>query len=105
MFIPARVISCYIKIQSFGYVSCLKVENFFKGRPGVRTSDGSDGRFPRALVQLALRLLIRPIHMRREEFIAGGGVYNLVYPRQTEGVFRIVFVKIGVINAHSLFFF
>ena len=39
-----------------------------------------------------------------EEFIAGGGVYNLVYPRQTEGVFRAVFVKISVNNAHSPFF-
>ena len=39
-----------------------------------------------------------------EQFAAGGGVYNLVYPRQTEGVFRAVFVKISVINAHSPFF-
>ena len=36
-----------------------------------------------------------------EQFTAGGGVYNLVYPRQTEGVLRVVFVKISVINAHS----
>ena len=39
-----------------------------------------------------------------EQFVAGGGVYNLVYPRQTEGVFRVVFVKISVINAHPPFF-
>ena len=39
-----------------------------------------------------------------EEFTADGGVYNLIYPRQTEGVFRAVFVKISVINTHSLFF-
>ena len=39
-----------------------------------------------------------------EEFTAGGGVYNLVYPRQTEGVFRAVFVEISVINVHSPFF-
>ena len=39
-----------------------------------------------------------------EQFIAGGGVYNLFYPRQTEGVLRVVFVKISVINAHSPFF-
>ena len=38
-----------------------------------------------------------------EEFVAGGGVDNLVYPRQTEGV-RAVFVEISVINAHSPFF-
>ena len=36
-----------------------------------------------------------------EEFAAGGGVYNLVYLRQTEGAFRAVFVEISVINAHS----
>ena len=39
-----------------------------------------------------------------EQFIAGGGVYNLIYPRQTEGVFRTVFVKISVINTYSPFF-
>ena len=39
-----------------------------------------------------------------EQFVANSGVYNLVYPRQTEGVFRAVFVEIGVINAHSPFF-
>ena len=39
-----------------------------------------------------------------EEFIAGGGVYNLIYLRQTEEVFRAMFVEIGVINAHSSFF-
>ena len=38
-----------------------------------------------------------------EQFAAGGGVCNLIYPRQTEGVFRAVFVKISVINAHSPF--
>ena len=39
-----------------------------------------------------------------EQFAASGGVYNLVYLRQTEGVFRAVFVEIGVINAYSPFF-
>ena len=39
-----------------------------------------------------------------EELTAGGGVYNLIYPRQTKGVFRAVFVEISVINAHSPFF-
>ena len=39
-----------------------------------------------------------------EQFAASSGVYNLVYLRQTEGVLRIVFVKISVINAHSPFF-
>ena len=39
-----------------------------------------------------------------EQFAADGGVYNLIYTRQTEGVFRAVFVKISVINTHSPFF-
>ena len=39
-----------------------------------------------------------------EQFASGGGVYNLVYLRQIEGVFRAVFIEIGVINAHSPFF-
>ena len=39
-----------------------------------------------------------------EQFTVGGGVYNLIYLRQTEGVFRVVFVEISVINAHSPFF-
>ena len=39
-----------------------------------------------------------------EEFIADGGVYNLIYLRQIEGVFRLVFVEISVIKEHSSFF-
>jgi hypothetical protein len=39
-----------------------------------------------------------------EQFVVSGGVYNLIYQRQTEGVFREVFVKISVINTHSPFF-
>ena len=39
-----------------------------------------------------------------EQFAVDGGVYTLVYLRQTEGVFRAVFVEIGIINAHSPFF-
>ena len=39
-----------------------------------------------------------------EQFVAGGGVYNLIYLRQTKGVFRAVFVKISVINTHFPFF-
>ena len=39
-----------------------------------------------------------------EEFTAGSRVYNLVYPRQAEGVFRAVFVEISIINTHSPFF-
>ena len=39
-----------------------------------------------------------------EQFAASSGVYNLVYPRQAERVFRAVFVKISIINTHSPFF-
>ena len=39
-----------------------------------------------------------------EQFTSSGGVYNLVYLRQAEGVFRAVFVKISIINTHSPFF-
>ena len=49
-------------------------------------------------------MIARVIVKEGEQFIAGGGVYNLVYLRQTEGVFRAVFVEISVINAHSPFF-
>ena len=38
------------------------------------------------------------------QFTTGGGVYNLIYSSQTKGVFRAVFVEIGVINAHFPFF-
>ena len=39
-----------------------------------------------------------------EQLEVGSGIYNLVYPRQAEGVFRAVFVKISIINTHSPFF-
>ena len=39
-----------------------------------------------------------------EQFAAGGGVYSLIYLRQTKGFFKAVFVKISVINAYSPFF-
>ena len=41
---------------------------------------------------------------KRKEFAAGDRIYNLVNTRQAEGVLRVVFVEIGVINSHSLFF-
>ena len=49
-------------------------------------------------------MIARVIVKEGEQFIAGGGIYNLVYPRQTKGVFRAMFVKISVINARSPFF-
>jgi hypothetical protein len=39
----------------------------------------------------------------REKFTSSHRVDHLVDTRETEGVLRIVFVKIGVINAHSPF--
>ena len=49
-------------------------------------------------------MIVRVTIEKGEQFAAGGGLYNLIYPRQTEGVFRAVFVKISVINTHSPFF-
>ena len=49
-------------------------------------------------------MIARVIVEEGEQFAAGGGIYNLIYSRQTEGVFRVVFVKISVINTHSPFF-
>ena len=39
-------------------------------------------------------MIVGVIVKEGEQFAAGGGVYNLVYPRQTEGVFRVVFVEL-----------
>jgi hypothetical protein len=49
----SRIMLYYIKIQSFGYVPFLKVENFFNEHAGARTYDASNGRFPRAPAQPA----------------------------------------------------
>ena len=49
-------------------------------------------------------MIARVTVKEREWFIASGRVYNLIYPRQAKGVFRAVFVKISIINAHSPFF-
>ena len=48
-------------------------------------------------------MIAKVIVKEGEQFTAGGGVYNLIYSRQTEGVFRAMFVKISIINAHSPF--
>ena len=85
------------------------------GRPGVLESEGhggvavrTEGRDERRLdlvFFLEGDLVIARVTVKEgEQFIAGGGVYNLIYMRQAEGVFRAVFVKISVINAHSPFF-
>ena len=85
------------------------------GHPGVLESEGqggiticTEGRDERHLdlvFFLEGDLVIARVTIREgEQFAADGGVYNLVYSRQTEGVFRAVFVKISVINAHSPFF-
>ena len=49
-------------------------------------------------------MIAKVIVKEGEQFTAGGGVYNLIYSRQTEGVFRAMFVKISIINTHSPFF-
>ena len=87
----------------------------FIGHPGVLESEGhgsvaicTEGHDERCLdlvFFLEGDLVIAGVTDKEgEQFIAGGGVYNLVYLRQTKGVFRVVFVKISVINAHSPFF-
>ena len=86
------------------------------GRPGVFESEGHGGvairteRHDERCLDLVVLLegylvVARVIVEEGEQFTASGGVYNLVYLRQTKGVFRAVFVEIGVINAHSPFFF
>ena len=85
------------------------------GRPGVLESEGhggvavcTEGRDERRLdlvFFLEGNLVIAGVTVEEEEqFVAGGGVYNLVYLRQTKRVLRAVFVKINVINTHSPFF-
>ena len=85
------------------------------GHPGVLESEGHGGVAIRTkghderrldlVFFLEGDLMIAGVIVEKgEQFIAGGGVYNLVYPRQTEWVFRAMLVKISVINAHSPFF-
>ena len=85
------------------------------GHPGVLHSKGHGGvavrteRHDERCLDLVFflegNLVIAGVTVEEgEQFIAGGGVYNLIYPRQTEGVFSAVFVEISIINAHSLFF-
>ena len=40
-----------------------------------------------------------------EHSLSGGGVYNMVYPRQREIVFWARIVEVGVIDAHPPFSF
>ena len=49
-------------------------------------------------------MIVGVIVKEGEQFAASDGVYILVYPTQTEGVFRAVFVEISIINARSPFF-
>ena len=85
------------------------------GHPGVLESEGhggvavcTEGRDERRLDLIYFLegyLVIAGVTIKEgEQFAADGGVYNLVYPRQTKGVLRAVFVKISVINTHSSFF-
>ena len=85
------------------------------GHPGVLESKGHGGIAVRTerrdercfdlVVFFEGYLVISGVTVEEgEQFVASGGVYNLVYARQTKGVFRAVFVKISVINTHSSFF-
>ena len=85
------------------------------GRPGVLESEGHSGvavcteRHDERRLDLVFflegDLVITGVIVKEgEQFTAGGGVYNLIYLRQIEGVLRAVFVKISLINAHSPFF-
>ena len=85
------------------------------GRPSVLESEGHSGvavsteRHDERRLDLVFflegDLVIAGVTVEEgEQFASGSGVYNLVYPRQTEWVFRAVFVKISVINTHSPFF-
>ena len=85
------------------------------GRPSVLESEGrsgvavcTEGRDERRLdlvFFLKGDLMITGVTVKEgEQFVAGYGVYDLIYPRQAEGVFRAVFVKISIINTHSPFF-
>ena len=85
------------------------------GRPGVLESEGHGGiairtkrrderRFDLVVLFEGYLVIAGVIVEEGEQFAANGGVYNLVYLRRTEGVFRVVFVKISVINTHSPFF-
>ena len=49
-------------------------------------------------------MIARVTVKKGEQFAASGGVYNLIYPRQSEGVFRAVFVEISVINTFSILY-
>ena len=77
-----------------------------KGHGGVAIcNEGCDERRPDLIFFLEGDLVIAGVTVKEgEQFIAGGGVYNLVYPRQAKGVFRAVFVNISIINTHSPFF-
>ena len=85
------------------------------GRPGVLESEGhggvavcTEGCHERCLdlvFFLEGYLVIARVTVEEgEQFIASSGVYNHIYSRQTEGVFRALYVEISVINAHSPFF-
>ena len=77
-----------------------------KGHGGVaiRTKRRDEQRLDLVILLKGYLVIARVTIEEGEQFATGGGVYNLVYPRQAEGVFRAVFVKISIINTHSPFF-
>ena len=85
------------------------------GRPSVLESKGHGGiairtkrcderRLDLVVLLKGYLVIARVIVEEGEQFTASGGVYNLVYPRQAEGIFGAVFVKISIINTYSPFF-
>ena len=77
-----------------------------KGHGGVAVrTKGRDERRLDLVFFLKGDLVIAGVTIEEgEQFAASGGVYNLIYLRQAEGVFREVFVKISIIYTHCPFF-
>ena len=86
-----------------GHLGVLESERH--GGIAVRTERRDEQHFDLVILFEGYLVIARVTVEEGEQFVASGGVYNLVYSRQIEGVFRVVFVEISVINAHSLFFF
>ena len=80
------------------------LESKVHGGIAVRTERRDERRLDLVVLFERYLMIAGVIVKEGEEFVASGGVYNLIYPRQAEGVFRVVFVKISIINTHSPFF-
>ena len=58
------------------------------GGIAIRTERHDERRLDLVVFLEGYLVIARVTIEEGEQFVAGGGVYNLVYPRQTEGVFR-----------------